>query len=183
MTSFPPVSATALESVLNSRINQAIAITPPTDQPRIEVLETIRRIERYPERVAKFSDCLIDHIVTLSKELSDAKRTIARLDEQTPQKREPRASASPEYEECLRLLQASRDHLSGSLEKLVAQNANLRRIRREEKAILVRQNEIIAQLRGREDPELTGLRGGFERLSEKLESLTHGARQSRRHRI
>jgi hypothetical protein len=184
-----------LESVLNSRIDQAIAITPPTDQSRIDLLEGIRRIEAYPERVASLSDCLIDYIVTLSKEVNETKLQISRLEEQRPPKRRRRhLSANDDYEECLRLLRTSRDHLSDSLEELIAQNSHLRRVRRQDKAILIKQNEVIAGLRRNYRTEEIseeqtvagsgGLKSEYKRISEELEILTREVdlRESQRNR-
>jgi hypothetical protein len=182
------VTTTALESVLNSRIDQAIAVTPPTDQSQIDLLEGIRAIESYPSRVAGFADFLIDHIVTLSKELSDTKLQIARLEEETPPKRN-RLTPNEDYEQCLRLLRTSRDHLSVSLDQLIAQNEELRRVRKQDRVILLRQNERLIQLQRKAGaareieveeipveevggPGCDDLKRDFRMMSDELETLT-----------
>jgi chromosome segregation ATPase len=183
-----------LESVLNSRIDQAIAITPPTDESRIALLEAIREIEAYPERVASFSDCLIDYVVSLSKELNETKLQIARLEERPTHKKSRHQSGNQDYEECLRLLRASRDHLAESLEELIAQNANLRRVRKQDRAILIRQNEMLAKLRSEAESEenvfveddrpidgCSRIRREFQRISKELDSLTQDVSLRERH--
>jgi AAA+ superfamily predicted ATPase len=48
------VNASLLESVLRSRIDQAIAITPPSDQTRVELLEAIHQMDALPAQFASF---------------------------------------------------------------------------------------------------------------------------------
>jgi chromosome condensin MukBEF ATPase and DNA-binding subunit MukB len=137
------VSAAVIDSVLESRIDQAVAITLPGDQSRIDLLQSIRRIESRPMRIASFTDYLIDHIATLSLELNQAQ-----LQDESPKQRgrSRRSSFASNCERCLRMLKASRENLAISIAQMVDQNVRLRRRHSRDREMLLRQNQIIAQL-------------------------------------
>jgi hypothetical protein len=68
----PRVSLTALRSVLESRIDQAIAITPPEDAARLELLCGIRDVDSLLEQLASFTGYLIDYAAFLALTLNQS---------------------------------------------------------------------------------------------------------------
>jgi hypothetical protein len=143
------VSAAVIDSVLESRIDQVIAITLPADQSRIDLLQDIRRIESHSMRIASFTDYLIDYVATLSLELNHAKLQIAQVQDGSPKHRGKSGHSSfmSNCERCLWMLKASRDNLAASVGQMVDQNIRLRRRHTRDREILLRQNQLIARLR------------------------------------
>jgi hypothetical protein len=61
------------------------------------------------------------------------------------------------------------------MQLLIEQNVRLKRIRRQDSAILAQQNQELTRLRWRsrtDGNEVGNLRGEFRRVSEELEALT-----------
>jgi hypothetical protein len=131
-----------LDSVLDSRIDQLIAITLPTDRSRIDVLEAIKKIDSPSMRVASFSDYLIDHIANLSLELSTAQIALEQAQGQTSTRRS-RQDYDDDYAQSLALLRSSRNNLSVSITDLIDQNRRLRRDRKRQRSLLLRQNQLL----------------------------------------
>lgn len=69
-------SIKVIESILNSRIDQMIALTLPTDRHRHEILETIRTTYSLSQRLSSFCDYMIDYVETLSSKLDKAKNEL-----------------------------------------------------------------------------------------------------------
>jgi hypothetical protein len=196
------LNLTVLNSVLESRIVQAIAVARPSDRSRIDILQEIRAIESYPMKVASFADCLIDYVASLSLELSQ------RQLRERPYARGPRpAKGDPDsvddYEQCLQLLKTSPGNLLTSVSELIRQNEHLQRLHKQDRALLIKQNELITSLRREREPppeheedmddapcseegfevpdQLAQLRHQFHALSRQLKAVQRRVRQSRRH--
>jgi hypothetical protein len=137
----------SVSSVLNSRIDQAIAITPAGQTQRIAVLEAIRAIEYPPMRLASLSDYLLDYIASLSLELNSARIAAAKLqDSQQSKTGGKQGTVESDYEQCLRLLRESRDRLSIKIERFTEWNEGLRQRHKADRARIARKNKLIARL-------------------------------------
>lgn len=69
-------SISVIESILNSRIDQMIALTLPSDKHRHEILETIKTTYSISQRLSSFCDYMIDYIETLTSKLDRTKNEL-----------------------------------------------------------------------------------------------------------
>jgi hypothetical protein len=188
MTLFRPApeSWKVLNSVLDSRIDQAIAITLPTDKSRIDILHSIKNLDSYSIRVASFSDYLIDYITTLSVELNAAQIALGQRPGSTVQTQNNKHDThqwDEDYNQALALLKTSRNNLSLTIEGLVQENQTLRRRRKHDQRLLVRQNALLQKFKrhvGLQDNEVansyqlgkcTSLQREFEQIASELAKL------------
>lgn len=69
-------SISVIDSVLNSRIDQMIALTLPSDKHRHDILQTIKTTYSMSQRLSSFCDYMIDYIETLSSKLEKTKNEL-----------------------------------------------------------------------------------------------------------
>jgi hypothetical protein len=159
------VSSNLLDSVLHSRIKQALAITSPSERSQIAVLENIHKSQSPEVRVADFADFLIDYIATLSHELRESRNRIATL--------ETRGSHPSDYERSLKLASAPDGELTHEVNNLIRQNQHLQRLHIQDRSLLVKQNDAIAALQRRARRPPANLQGELRQVSEDLRRLDH----------
>jgi hypothetical protein len=124
------------------------------------VLDEIRAVELFPMKLASFFDCLIDYAAALSLELS-----------QRPPDRS--ADSLGDYQRCLRLLRAAPGNLRESVSDLVRYNERLQMRHNQDRVMLIRQNELIASLRGEPPPDPEEDEKEAEKASDRLAQLRH----------
>jgi hypothetical protein len=139
------VSLTTLRSLLESRIDQAIAITPPDDSSRLELLSGIKNVESFPEQLASFADYLIDYAASLSLALSQSKASGVRSTHNSRHTSKIGENFEDDYHESLALLKAAPGNLSPAIDDLVQKNLWLQRLHNQDRAILLKQNEMIGE--------------------------------------
>jgi hypothetical protein len=160
------ISLASLESLLESRIDQAIADTLPSDVARIDRLKGMKMIASYPERVASFSEYLINYSACLAKELAKLRKEFSKL-EQKVQKAKQSSSLSSslwpselrkgwplgaddsiqrEYQDALKLLGTSKGGLVTAIENLVQKNSELQGHQNRNRPRLSRQKSKIDNL-------------------------------------
>ena len=174
----PEVSTSVLESLLETRIDQTIAITLPSEQSRIDLLVAMKNIDSFPVRLASFTDYLIDYAASLSLELnkvgvqlsenkeklaaisrskkstdriqSIARKLNVRIDNIEDAIDDLLASnkAASDYEEALELVNQNPGNLAAAVNELLQQNLRLQRLHNQDRALLLKQNEMIRSLQG-----------------------------------
>ncbi|OHT14000.1 hypothetical protein TRFO_15630 [Tritrichomonas foetus] len=77
-------SISVIESILDSRIDQMIALTLPTDQHRQDILEAIKTTYSSSQRLSSFFDYLIDYVQTLSTKLEKTKNELNEYRQKDP---------------------------------------------------------------------------------------------------
>jgi hypothetical protein len=172
----------SVEEALESRIAQAIAITPPSDRARIRQLKNVRRISAIDSRIDAFADSLIVHIAALSDELEGARARLSAL-------RATAKTTNRDYGTSLRIAGAAPGTLAEAVVDLLRENAQLQRLHTQDRAILVRQGDALAGVRrhGKRrtphvpEPPRDGLQAELRSVAARVANLQRVIDQERFH--
>ena len=155
-----------VESVLASRIEKAIATTLPVDQRRVDALRGLAEVEPVSARLEMFLDCMADYAASLSSQ--SRKCASSEFDNR-------------DYNAARDLLGARPGELTDAVAEITQQNIRLQRVRNQDRALLQRQNEVVASLRPapppREESSLDGIACELIGIEEDLARLDEEVRQ------
>jgi hypothetical protein len=149
------VSAAVLDSILDSRIKQALAIAAPSDRSRLAALESLQTTASPESRIADLSDCLIEHIVALSHELQEAKSLVAST------------QPNSDYERALQSTAARPGELGCVVRNLIREHLQLQRLHNQDRVLLVKQSDAISAYRRKR-----GCKVVQEDLGEELRQIS-----------
>ena len=156
-----------VESILASRIEKAIATTLPVDQRRVEALRGLAEVEPVSSRLEMFLDCMADYAASLSSQ---------------SRKYQPSGFDNDrDYNAARDLLGARPGELTDAIAGITQQNIHLQRLRNQDRALLQRQNEVVASMRPtpppREESSLDGIACELINIEEDLARLDQEVRK------
>lgn len=159
----PSQSVALLESVLTNRIEQALAATPATDEYRVAELVRIRAMEPLSARLAAFCDFMIAYTSSMSLQLDEKRSTYINPSSQ--------ARIERDYASACELAGVSEGHLAEAVAEIQQENLSLQRLHNQDRAILLKQSDLIQSLRVRGSPRVVQEEKGKGKLKQEFAEI------------
>ena len=150
-------SLSLVDSVLAGRIDEAISALPATEN---STLNQIKCIPSLPERLAAFCDYMIEHTSSLSLAIKSKRPSLSK-----------QARIANDYRSACELTGAREGELAAAVSDLRDTNLRLQRLHNQDRAILLKQSDLIQSMRATPAPESHSLKNDFGEISDELEKL------------
>ena len=154
--------SSTINSILESRINQMIALTLPSDKNKLEILSEINEIKSTSEKISSFLDFMIGCVTSLTVDLNGCQTELLKTKQElssckvvsesshceNEDKKEKKRIQKEEvyvsdYNKCLQLLDSKKGKLEESINNIIKENDRLSRTITQDRSLLIKQNEEL----------------------------------------
>lgn len=130
------IGTSLLKTILETRIDQMVALTPPADKDRIQILKQIKEAPLFTQKLESFLDYMIGQMTNISVEYNKCKTELTNANEQisTSNKVIKEESASTEkLNNIAGILNVEKDKIEETLQKLISKLSDAQKEREEKK--------------------------------------------------